>query len=62
MNGRGTAVPHFFYILCDRTAKMHERRLLRKRSKDARKEIAAARTPQECTENDDFCGNIWRFV
>jgi hypothetical protein len=33
--------------------------LLRERNKDARKEIAAARTPQECTENDDFCGNIW---
>ena len=33
--------------------------LLRKRSKDARKEIAAARTPQECTDNDVF---LWKYL
>jgi hypothetical protein len=62
MDGRGTAVPHFFYFFCcENAAKMHGKRLRRERSKDARKEIAAARTPQECTDNDDFCGNIWMF-
>jgi hypothetical protein len=38
---------------------MHGKRLLRKRSKDARKEIAAARTPQECTDNDGFFVEIF---
>jgi hypothetical protein len=33
--------------------------LLRKRSKDARKEVAAARTPQECTDNDVFFVEIF---
>ena len=42
MNGRGTAVPHFFIFL------------LRERSKDARKEVAV-RTQQRCTERD-CCG------
>jgi hypothetical protein len=31
MNGRGTAVPHFFiFFCCENAAKMHGRRLLRR--------------------------------
>jgi hypothetical protein len=37
---------------------MHGKRLLRERNKDARKEIAA-RTPQECTDNDVFFVEIF---